>query len=100
MSEAATWLVLNHSASRGSTRLVALAVAFCADEHGVAEVPLAALRTMTRLAERTVRYATAELVRLGEVEVTSASRDGSVSRYRLLLSQIAGAARNDSGGAG
>lgn len=80
-----TW-VWDHSASRGSDRLVLLAIADCASEDGSNAYPsMAELVRKTGLSERAVQYAIRELVSLGELFVAANGGPRGCNRYRVVM---------------
>lgn len=76
--------VWHSSRSKGTDRLVLLAIADCAaDDGGNAFPSMATLVTKTGLSERTVQGATTRLVQLGELKVRH--KAGSSNRYRVIM---------------
>jgi len=81
-----TW-VWDHSSSRGSDRLVLLAIADCASEDGSNAYPsMAELVRKTGLSERAVQYAIKALVTLGELFVAANGGPRGCNRYRVVMS--------------
>lgn len=85
MSVQATTWVWNHSQATESAFLVLLALADHAHPDGTHAYPsLASLQRMTRLSERTVRYALRTLESIGEIEITrEGGGRGRTTEYRL-----------------
>jgi len=82
-----TW-VWDHSSSRGSDRLVLLAIADCASEDGSNAYPsMAELVRKTGLSERAVQYAIKALVALGELFVAANGGPRGCNRYRVVMSE-------------
>jgi hypothetical protein len=78
--QASTW-VWQHSESTGNARLVLLAIADAADQHGENAWPAQqTIADMVRVSVRTVRRLVADLVELGELEVEQHA--GGTSRTR------------------
>jgi hypothetical protein len=86
--KATTW-AWEHSKASGNARLVLLAIADAADQQGANAWPSqATIASMCRISVRTVRRLVAELVELGELEVTEHGgpayrEDRRPHRYRL-----------------
>jgi hypothetical protein len=82
-----TW-VWDHSQSRGSDRLVLLAIADCASEDGSNAYPsMAELVRKTGLSERAVQYAVKALVLLGELFVAANGGPRGCNRYRVVMAE-------------
>lgn len=87
--------VWNYSRSKPTQRLVLLAIADCANDHGAEAYPSnATLAAKTGLSERGVRKAIAELEALGELEVQYKSGPHGCNRYRVIMSDPAPDARS------
>jgi hypothetical protein len=82
--------VWDHSRAKGNVRLVALAIADSAEDHGGNAYPgIERLKDKTKLSERTVQQCIARLLELGELEIERAGRGGRdggrVTVYRVLM---------------
>lgn len=80
--------VWEHSLSRGSDRLVLLAIADCASEDGSNAYPsMAELVRKTGLSERSVQYSIRDLVKLGELFVNANGGPRGCNRYRVVMTE-------------
>ena len=80
------WVWAN-SRSKPTQRLVLLAIADCANDHGAEAYPsTATLAGKTGLTERGVRKAIVELERLGELAVQYKNGPRGTNRYRVVMS--------------
>ena len=87
--------VWDYSRSKPTQRLVLLAIADCANDHGAEAYPSnATLAAKTGLSERGVRKAIGELEALGELEVQYKSGPHGCNRYRVLMPDPAPDARS------
>lgn len=83
--EVMTW-VWSHSQSRHGARLVLLAVAdYMNSGHSWAWPSMAELADKTRLKERAIQVAIADLAKLGELEVERGGGPKGCNRYRVLM---------------
>ncbi len=82
--------VWDHSQAKGNVRLVLLAIADSAEDHGGNAYPgIERLKDKTKLSERTVQQCIARLLELGELEIERPGRGGRdggrVTVYRVLI---------------
>ncbi len=81
--------VWDHSKSRNGERLVLLAIADFADDHGRAFPSIATLKAKSAMSERGVQQAIARLQESGELRVEIAAGPHGVNVYWVVLSALA-----------
>ena len=77
--------VWDHSRSRNGSRLVLLAIADCAKDHGLAWPSVAELKRKTGLGDRAVQAAVIDLAKIGELEVGYQEGPKGCNRYRVTM---------------
>lgn len=91
MSSKHTSLVWNNSAAKGAQKLVLLALADNADQHGDVAIPLRRIGDLCGMAKSSVEAAIAALISSDELEVLSqGSGHKSPAKYRVKVSEGVG----------
>lgn len=80
-----------HSKAEGSTLLCALAIADFANDRGEAFPSVNTLAEKCRISERSVQYAVAKLVELGELEIEPNAGRSGTNLYRIRVQILQGA---------